>query len=380
MACVWKHPKSDFWFARFRDERGVWVNRSTKTTDRTKAAETARTLEHAAKLARQGNLTQDRARALVSELLERTSDATESIRSETVETFFARHVESLEETVSPGTHARYRGVMERFQTHLGQRSKRELNGILPKDVQGYVTTRAREVEGTTVAADIKDLRAVFNSAVGLGLMDKSPVRGIRLPKCKAMTREIFTAAKLRLLVDASEGDWRTAILCGCYLGARLGDVVKLRWQDKDMAAGETGTITFRQSKTGRMTTIPLAADLREHLDAIAGDKAEMYLMPTLANRRPGGRNGLSGTFVKLMEKAGIDPHYVEAKGKRFAKLSFHALRHGFNSALANAGVSQEVRMKLTGHQTTAMNSRYTHYELDTLRAAVCKPPSLDSTK
>lgn len=376
MACVWQHPKSDFWFARFRDERGVWVNRSTKQTDRAKAAEVARTLEHAAKVARAGNLTQDRARALVSEILERTTDQAESIRSETVEAFFARHLTSLAETVSEGTLARYRGVMERFQAHLGPRAKRVLNGLLPKDVQAYVAARAREVEGTTVAADVKDLRAVFNAAVELGLMDKQPVRGLRLPKCEPMTRDVFTPGQLRLLVDTAEGDWRTAILCGCYLGARLGDVVALRWSDVNFAAGETGTLTFRQSKTGKTTVVPLAADLRAHLESLAGDQAEEFIMPSLVNRRPGGRNGLSGTFVRLVEKAGIDPRYVEAKGKRFAKLSFHSLRHSFNSALANAGVSQEVRMKLTGHQTVAMNSNYTHHELETLGNAVAKLPSL----
>jgi integrase len=144
----------------------------------------------------------------------------------------------------------------------------------------------------------------------------------------------------------------------------------------NFAAGETGTLTFRQSKTGKATVVPLAADLRAHLESLAGDQAEEFIMPTLANRRPGGRNGLSGTFVRLVEKAGLDPRYVEAKGKRFAKLSFHSLRHSFNSALANAGVSQEVRMKLTGHQTTAMNSNYTHHELETLGNAVAKLPSI----
>ena len=44
--------------------------------------------------------------------------------------------------------------------------------------------------------------------------------------------------------------------------------------------------------------------------------------------------------------------------------------------LANAGVSQEVRMKLTGHKTVAMNSNYTHHELTTLSNAVAKLPRL----
>jgi len=44
--------------------------------------------------------------------------------------------------------------------------------------------------------------------------------------------------------------------------------------------------------------------------------------------------------------------------------------------LANAGVSQEIRQKLTGHATTEMNTIYTHHELAPLRAAVEKLPGL----
>jgi integrase len=54
------------------------------------------------------------------------------------------------------------------------------------------------------------------------------------------------------------------------------------------------------------------------------------------------------------------------------------LRHSFNSALANAGVSQELRMKLTGHSTAAVNTRYTHHELAPLREAVGRVPSLQN--
>ena len=50
-----------------------------------------------------------------------------------------------------------------------------------------------------------------------------------------------------------------------------------------------------------------------------------------------------------------------------SSLSFHSLSHSFNSALANAGVAQEVRQKLTGHASAAMNARYTHHEIETLR-------------
>jgi len=44
--------------------------------------------------------------------------------------------------------------------------------------------------------------------------------------------------------------------------------------------------------------------------------------------------------------------------------------------MANAGVSQEIRQKLTGHTSAEMNKVYTHLELAPLRAAVEKLPAL----
>ena len=51
-----------------------------------------------------------------------------------------------------------------------------------------------------------------------------------------------------------------------------------------------------------------------------------------------------------------------------------ALWHSFNSILANAGVSEELRMKLTGQSSKAMNDRYTHLEVSTLKNAVTNLP------
>jgi site-specific recombinase XerD len=53
----------------------------------------------------------------------------------------------------------------------------------------------------------------------------------------------------------------------------------------------------------------------------------------------------------------------------------HLLRHSFNSALANAGVHQEIRMKLTGHSLIGMNDCYTHHALKPLEDAISNLPS-----
>lgn len=66
---------------------------------------------------------------------------------------------------------------------------------------------------------------------------------------------------------------------------------------------------------------------------------------------------------------------VQGKGTRkFTRRTFHSLRHSFNSALANAGVAEEIRMKLTGHSSKAMNTRYTHLEMGMLKNAVTSLP------
>ena len=49
-------------------------------------------------------------------------------------------------------------------------------------------------------------------------------------------------------------------------------------------------------------------------------------------------------------------------------------RHSFTSALANAGVSPELRMKLTGHKSAEIHRGYTHLEMDTLKDALHRDP------
>ena len=98
----------------------------------------------------------------------------------------------------------------------------------------------------------------------------------------------------------------------------------------------------------------------------------------MADKGPGGRHGLSESFKNIMRKAGVDsqPIVSDVGVRTLSRRSFHALRHSFTSALANAGVAPELRMKLTGHKTEAVHRDYTHHELAALADAVAKMPGL----
>lgn len=147
-----------------------------------------------------------------------------------------------------------------------------------------------------------------------------------------------------------------------------------------------GLITFVPEKTSRgkrrkELVIPIHESLKEHLEKLAStDSPEQRLCPSLQGRSSSGRSGLSMEFINaVMRDAGIGTEAGQrtatGKGRKFNRLSFHSLRHTFNSELANRGVPQELRRVLTGHATDEMNDKYSHFERKALSKAVAKLPA-----
>ena len=111
--------------------------------------------------------------------------------------------------------------------------------------------------------------------------------------------------------------------------------------------------------------IPIHEALEEYLlSGPISDASYTPVFPELHAKPGSGKGGLSMAFKRIMAKAGIDAGVIRERtgaGRSVSALSFHSLRHSFNSALANAGVSQELRQKLTGHASADMNIIYTHH-------------------
>ena len=84
-----------------------------------------------------------------------------------------------------------------------------------------------------------------------------------------------------------------------------------------------------------------------------------------------------GLLAAARGGAEIDLQTVQGKGKRkFSRRTFHSLRHSFSSALANAGISEEVRMRLTGHSSRDIHAHYTHLNIEPLKNAITMLPKL----
>jgi integrase len=385
MASIHKDPRgrSPFWYCAYALPNGRRAFKSTKETDRDKAQEFCRGLARASRIGANGNLTEARARELISEIVEQTLG--EPLKFYTAEEWLQDWLEGKKTAKSNATYQKYRHTIDSFIASLGQRATRNLSQVTPRDVQRF---RDAELEAgkhpSTCNYAVKHLRIPFNVARRQGLILHNPADAVEMidNKEEQASKGTFDIEQLQALLKAARTkDWRGAILLAFYTGARLQDVANMRWKSVDL---QEQLISFRAGKTGENVTVPMHSELHAYLlELPASDNARAFLFPSLAGMRTSGRSGLSMAFSRIMQKAKVKGEVARkrtGKGRTINTLSFHSLRHSFNSIMANAGVSQEVRQKLTGHSSADMNKRYTHHELAPLRAAIGAIPSLGYEK
>jgi integrase len=377
MASVHQRPKSPYWHASYLGPDGRWILRSTKQENRQSALAVAMEFERAAKLARRGDLTEAQAREVLKDIMKR-ADIGETLQSVSIKSHYEGWLESKRQRKSKATGERYGVAVGAFLKTLGNRASKPLASLTAADVERFVDSRMKEnLSPATVILDVKIISGALNAARRQGLIPTNPAEAVELPEAEGVERGTFTPAEVKLLVDTAEGEWKLLILLAYFTGARLSDCCRMQWEGVDLA-GET--LTYTQAKTGAKVIVPLHPDLMARLNKLAGtDKPEIFILPQLASQRTSGRRGLSEAFKKIMRKAGLDLQTVKGAGKRMiSRRTFHALRHSFTSTLANQNVASELRMKLTGHKTEREHQKYTHHELNNLRAAVNKIPSLGS--
>ena len=322
----------------------------------------------------QGGFTEADARALLDELLK--AGRLNPLSQESVEQFFRAWLEGKELARKKRTADRYRKVVSDFLAALGARARQPVAGLTPRDIEAFRSSRLKEgCSPVTVAQDLKIVRGILEIARKQGVVINNPAASVESPRGGAFERDVFTSVEVKAIYDAASDEWKTATLFGYYGGMRLSDAVSRNWREIDLT---TEVIDYTQRKTGRRVVVPLHPDLVDHLMKIAGDDPKGMLTPKLAKFVEKSTGHVSKSFARVMAEAGVD--CGESKrdtGRMFSRKSFHALRHSFVSVMANAGIPDEVRQKLTGHASPAVHKRYTHLELQPLKTAIQALPTLN---
>jgi integrase len=171
---------------------------------------------------------------------------------------------------------------------------------------------------------IKILKRPFKIALEGGLIDRNPVAAVRPIRTSSAKKGVFGAEQIRQLLEVAVGDWRGLILSGYFTGGRLVDLARLTWGEIDLS---DRIITFVQGKTGSSVQIPIHQDLYEYLLRLPGsDRPTKPVFPKLFNKPGAGKSGLSMSFKRLMERAGIDDGVARKKdgklGRNVSRLSF----------------------------------------------------------
>lgn len=373
MATIFKRDGSPFWFACYTDHTRRTRRRTTKTADKTVALRLAQEWEHVERLAEGGQASVTKFQQVVSEVSERVIG--DALPAQTVRQYFEEWLPSSARRTSPGTAERYRNTVRLFLQVLGPAADQSLRALGPRHIELFLHRRLDEgVAPKTAVVDVKSLGSALRRAENFGFIDKNPVPAVKLPRAVSTEREVFSLEEIHQLVAAApDENWQTLILLGFYTGARLSDCARLTWDNVD---AERKLIVYQQQKTGKLVSVPLHPDLLLHLGRLSQRSTLGLLCRTVGHRRQAGKHGLSEGFKRIVVRAGLDLMVVRGKGTRnFARRTFHSLRHSFSSMLASHGVSEEMRMRLTGHSSRDIHQRYTHVDVGQLQRAIDAIPA-----
>jgi integrase len=370
--------RSPFWYAVYRCADGIERRKSTKCTGKAAAREILRGLESAELLGATGHAVEEQFRALIRETMARVTGR--KMVDPTIRDHLAAWLKAEEGTVAAATLLRYRQVAGAFEAWLGPRAAARLDAAGKELFLDYRADLQKAGHSPQNINQIfKILRRPFKAAADERLIQHQPLGAVKRLRGAAAVKGVFTPEQIaQLLAAAPDDEWRALIALGYFTGGRLIDLSRLTWGAWER--GEENAISFNQKKTGGGVTIPVHPELARYLNQLPGGVGKAFLLPRLATKSGAGKSGLSMAFKRIMAAAGIDAgiarERVGAAGRNVSRLSFHSLRHSFTSALANAGISSEIRQQLTGHADLATHQKYTHHELDSFRRAVETLPAL----
>jgi len=272
------------------------------------------------------------------------------VMAELANRFLAEHAEAKRKG---STAAEYRRLIDKII--LPALGKRKVTDITRADITKlHHTNRAAPYQGNRVIAVLSKM---FNLAERWGLRPdgSNPCRHIE--KFAERERErMLSPVELASLGDALavyDGSPYAvaAVKLLVFTGARLGEVLGLRWEWIDFERGEA---RLPDSKTGAKTlhlpppALAVLADL-PHLDGnphvIVGKRKGAALV------------NLEKPWRAIRKSAGLDD------------VRLHDLRHAFASVAASSGMGLPIIGKMLGHTQAATTARYAHLASDPVKAA-----------
>ena len=195
----------------------------------------------------------------------------------------------------------------------------------------------------TVNRELDTLKSVLSKAVEWRKLVESPARGVKRLKVDNRRTRILTEDEQRRLLEAAPRKMRAMITLALITGARVGELLALRWEHVT-----DGALTFMETKNGKAAAhSPLAPPSRPSWRGWRGQNPYVFTNSVTEDRYT--VNGARHVFGRAVVRAGIRPGRDPA----------HAAPHGAQPDDRH-GIDDYTVMELSGHSSTRMLARYTH--------------------
>lgn len=280
----------------------------------------------------------------------RAAERTAPMVADLIERFLAEHADAKRK---PRTAVEYRRLMALHV--LPALGNRKVASISRADVAKlHHAGRATPYQANRVLAVLSKAFALAE-VWGLRPDGSNPCRGVERYR-EAKREAMLTAAELARLGDALAAHRGppavvAAIRLLIFTGARLSEILGLRWGEVDLERGEA---RLADSKTGAKT-LHLPPPALRVLTALPRIDGNPFVIT--GHRAGAPLINLQKPWRAIRTAAGLP------------SLRVHDLRHAFASVGAGAGLGLPIIGKLLGHSQPATTARYAHIAADPAKAA-----------
>jgi integrase len=225
---------------------------------------------------------------------------------------------------------------------------------LGKGRSGYSRSTLARLHGTlTRALDWGQAR---------GLVTRNVSKLVVTPTGPRTERHALTVEEARRLLDAAAGDPAGPVIAtGLLLGLRPGELIALRWEDVDLAAGTLTVNRYLKTRASRRT-LRMPQRLTEILISHSAEQMTRQdasgLVFTSERGTAWDRANLRRALRRVAKAAGLP------------KMPVYELRHSMVSLLSAAGIPLEQIADVAGHSSPATTgSVYRHVVMPSIDAA-----------
>jgi integrase len=214
-------------------------------------------------------------------------------------------------------------------------------------VRAYILRRQQEgAAAATINRELELLRRAFRLAYQADPPIVARVPHIeKLPEHNVRTGLLDHAGYLRLR-DLLPAPYRLLLAIGYHTGARLGELLGLRWSQVDFERGLIRLEAFN-TKTRKARVLPIYGEMRAWLEMARAERdANCPACPWVFQRKGQPMKFNWRTWRSFARKAGLP------------ELRFHDLRRTALTNMVRAGIAEKQAMEISGHLTRKTFERY----------------------